>query len=142
MAEPKKTVSLQFGDITLSNIVGVTSIDVSEEIDSSLVKTFDDPIPVPSSEGGFTVSLNVISTRNVDDFIKLKKIIKASKTLEGTIFIKEVHERKDGNVEEEQAFSGCILSSNKHSMSVDDLTARDLEFSAKSVVEKINGTEI
>lgn len=137
-----KTVSFEVDGMTLTNITGITSVEVTEEIDASTVKTFDDPIPVPSSNGGFSLSLSLVSTRNVNDFITLKKIIKAMKSREGTIHVTETHERKDGDVVEEQTFNGCLVTSNKHTMSVDDLTARDLEFSAKSVVEKINNTEI
>ena len=137
-----KTVSLQVDDLSLTNITGVTSVEVTEEIDSDTVKTFDAPIPVPSSDGGFTVSVSLVATRTVEDFITLKRIIKKMKQKEGTIQVTEIHQRKDGDVTEDQTFNGCLVTSNKHSLSVDDLTARDLEFSAKSVVEKINNTEI
>ena len=70
-----KFISLRCGDYELANLRGVTSTKVSEEIDSDLVKTFDDPIPVPASDGGYTIDISVIVTRNVEDFITLKKMI-------------------------------------------------------------------
>ena len=126
----------------ISNKSGVTSSKVSEEIDSDLVKTWDDPIPVPASDGGYTIDVSVIVTRNVEDFITLKKMIKAMKKQEGTIRIMEIHRRNDGDVTEEQHFSGCLLASNESEITAEDLTARDLSFKAKSQVEKVNGIEI
>jgi hypothetical protein len=137
-----KYVSLSCSGYELTNLRGVTETKVSEEIDSDLIKTFDDPIPVPASDGGFTIDVSVIATRNVEDFITLKKIIMAMKKREGTISIMEIHRRKDGDVTEEQHYSGCLLSSNESTINAEDLTARDLSFKAKSQVEKINGVEI
>lgn len=142
MATYNKFVSIACGGLELTNMRGVTSAKVSEEIDSDLVKTFDDPVPVPASDGGFTIDVSVLVTRNVEDFITLKKIIKKMKKTEGTISIMEIHRRKDGDVTEEQHYSGCLLSSNESEISAEDLTARDLSFKAKSQVEKINGVEI
>jgi hypothetical protein len=64
------------------------------------------------------------------------------KKREGTISVMEIHRRKDGDVTEEQHYSGCLLSSNESTINAEDLTARDLSFKAKSQVEKINGVEI
>ena len=66
-----KFISISCGDFELTNLRGVTEVKVSEEIDSDLVKTWDDPIPVPASDGGFTIDVSVIVTRNVEDFITL-----------------------------------------------------------------------
>ena len=142
MATYDKFISIACGDYELTNLRGVTSTKVSEEIDSDLVKTWDDPIPVPASDGGFTIDVSVIVTRNVEDFITLKKMIKEMKKREGTISIMEIHRRKDGDVTEEQHYSGCLLASNESEISAEDLTARDLSFKAKSQIEKINGVEI
>jgi hypothetical protein len=137
-----KFISIACADYELTNLRGVTEVKVSEEIDSDLIKTWDDPIPVPASDGGFTIDVSVIATRNVEDFITLKKIIKEMKKREGTISVMEVHRRKDGDVTEEQHYSGCLLASNESTINAEDLTARDLSFKAKSQVEKINGVEI
>jgi hypothetical protein len=137
-----KYISISCGEYELTNLRGVTEVKVSEEIDSDLIKTWDDPIPVPASDGGFTIDVSVIVTRNVEDFITLKKLIKEMKKREGTISIMETHARKDGDVVEEQHYGGCLLSSNKSTINAEDLTARDLSFKAKSQVEKINGVEI
>lgn len=142
MVEYNKYISIACGDYELANLRGVTETKVSEEIDSDLVKTFDDPIPVPASDGGYTIDVSVIATHTVNDFIKLKRIIKEMKKREGTISIMEIHRRKDGDVTEEQHFGGCLLASNESSITAEDLSARDLSFKAKSLIEKINGTEI
>jgi hypothetical protein len=137
-----KFISIACDGLELTNLRGVTETKISEEIDSDLIKTWDDPVPVPSSDGGFTIDVSLLVTRNVEEFITLKRIIKRMKKIEGTISIMEIHRRKDGDVTEEQHYSGCMLSSNESTINAEDLTARDLSFKSKSLVEKINGIEI
>ena len=137
-----KYVAIACGGYELSHLRGVTKTKVSEEIDSDLIKTFDDPIPVPASDGGYTIDIDVLETRNVEDFITLEKIILAMKKTEGTISISETHMRSDGDVKVEEHHSGCLLSSNEAELSPEDLTAKSLSFKSKSRVKKINGTEI
>lgn len=138
-----KFITMKCDDLNL-NLTSTTEVKVSEEIDSDLVKTFDDPVAVPSSEGGYTVSVETLETRNVDDFITLRKIIKRMKTKEGEITVSETHERKGDEVDVTQKnfFSGCLLSSNEVTFSAEDLTARSLEFKVKKVREEVNGTTI
>ena len=69
MATYDKFISIACLGYELTNLRGVTKTKVAEEIDSDLVKTWDDPIPVPASDGGYTIDVNVIETRNVEDFI-------------------------------------------------------------------------
>lgn len=142
MATYDKFLSISCLGYELTNLRGVTKGSVEDEIDSDLVKTWDDPIPVPASDGGYTIDVNVIETRNVEDLITLEKIILAMKKNEGTISIVETHRRKDGDVTIEEHHSGCLLSSNKHEISAEDLTAKDLSFKSKSMIKKINGVEI
>lgn len=123
-------------------VLSTTEVKVSEEIDSDLVKTFDEPVPVPSSDGGYTVSIETLETRQVDKFIALKKAIKNMKTKEGEISVYETHERKEGDVKQELHFGGCLLSSNEVTFNAEDLTARSLEFKAKSLREVVNETDI
>lgn len=137
-----KVFSISCLKYELTGLRGVTKGSVEEEIDSDLVKTWDEPVPVPASEGGFTIDVNVIETRNVQELITLEKILLAMKKNEGTISISETHRRKDGDVVVEEHHSGCLLSSNKHEISAEDLTAKDLTFKTKSRVKKVNGNEI
>lgn len=137
-----KFLSISCENLSLEELRSVTEVKVSEEIDSDLVKTFDDPVPVPASDGGYTLDVSLLVTRDVDEFITLKRIIKAMKKSEGNIQVKEIHKRKNGDVTEVSDFSGVLLSSNEATYNAEDLTARDLSFKAKSVIEKINGTEI
>ena len=133
-----KFITINCNGNELSNIKSVTEVKVSEEIDSDLVKTFDDPVPVPASDGGYTVDIELLATRFVDDFITLRKILRDMKTIEGTIQVKEIHKRKDGDVTERNEFSGVLLSSNEVTFNAEDLTARSLSFKAKTVNEYIN----
>ena len=142
MATYDKFISIACADYELTNLRGVTEVKVSEEIDSDLIKTWDDPIPVPASDGGFTIDVSLIQTRNVEELITLEKIILAMKKNEGTISIMETHRRKDGDVTVEEHHSGCLLSSNKYKITAEDLTAKDLSFKSKSKIKKINGVEI
>lgn len=137
-----KFVSISCGDYSLEELKSITEVSVSEEIDSDLVKTFDEPVPVPASDGGYTLDVSLLVTRDIDEFITLKKIIKLMKSTEGNIQVKETHKRKNGDVTESNDFSGVLLSSNEVTYNAEDLTARDLSFKAKSVIEKVNGTEI
>lgn len=136
-----KTIQIRCDDLNLE-IKSTTEVKVSEEIDSDLVKTFDDPVPVPSSDGGYTVSVNTLETRIADNFIALKRIIKAMKTKEGEISVFETHKRKEGDVNQELHLGGCLLSSNEVTFDAEDLTARDLEFKAKTCREVVNGQDI
>lgn len=137
-----KFVSIACAGYELTNLRGVTKTKVSEEIDSDLIKTFDDPVPVPASDGGYTIDIDVLETRNVEDYITLEKIILAMKKTEGTISIVENHLRNDGEVKSEEHHSGCLLSSNEAELSPEDLTAKSLSFKSKSRVKKVNGVEI
>ena len=137
-----KFVSIACSGYELANMRGVTKTKVSEEIDSDLIKTFDDPVPVPASDGGYTIDIDVLETRNVEDFITLEKLILAMKKTEGTISIMETHLRNDGEVTVEEHHSGCLLSSTEAELSPEDLTAKSLSFKSKSRVKKVNGVEI
>lgn len=137
-----KFVSISCGDHSLEELKSVTEVKVSEEIDSDLVKTFDEPVPVPASEGGYTIDVSLLSTRDLDEFITLKRIIKEMKTTEGNVQVKEINKRKNGDVTETNDFSGVLLSSNEVTFNAEDLTARDFSFKAKAVIEKVNGIEI
>ena len=138
-----KFIHLECDDLNL-NLTSTTEVKVSEEIDSDLVKTFDEPVAVPSSEGGYTVSVETLETRTVKDFITLRKLIKRMKTREGAITVTETHERKGDEVDVTQKnfFNGCLLSSNEVTFNAEDLTARSLEFKAKTLREEVNGETI
>jgi hypothetical protein len=132
-----KRVTIQAGGESL-NLVRVTEVKESEEIDSDIVKTFDEPVPVPSSEGGFTIDISALEARNVDGYIALKKIIKTLKTEPGELSVYEDIKHKTGNFTDERHYGGVMLSSNEVTVSAEDLTARDLSFSASSCQEIIN----
>ena len=70
-----KTVIISCKELSLK-FLGVTEAKITEELDSDKVKTFDDPVIVPSSDGGYTVDISALEARSVDDFVTLKKILK------------------------------------------------------------------
>ena len=136
-----KRVTIQAGGVSL-NLVRVTEVKESEEIDSDIVKTFDEPVPVPSSEGGYKIDVSALEARNVNEFISLKKIIKALKTTAGELSVYEDIKHKTGNFTTERHYGGVMLSSNEVTVNAEDLTARDLSFSASSCKEIINDTTV
>ena len=136
-----KRVTLTAGQYNL-NVVRVTEVKESEEIDSDIVKTFDEPVPVPSSDGGYTIDVSALEARSLDDFITLKRIIKLMKTEPGTLSVFEDIKHKQGNFTVERHYTGVMVASNEATLSAEDLTARDLSFSASQCLEKIGNEEI
>ena len=77
-----KTVIISVADLELT-FKRVTEVKISEELDSDIVKTFDEPVTVPSSDGGYTVDISALEARNVQEFKTLKQILKRLKTMLG-----------------------------------------------------------
>ena len=130
----------QFPAITLP-ILRVTEASVSEELDSDIVKTFDEPVTVPSNDGGYTIDISALEARDVTEFINLKKVIKRLKSETGSLAIYETVKHKNGNFETEYQFTGVSLTSNEVSYDAEDLTARDLSFNAEAMTETIEGPD-
>ena len=121
----------------------VTEAKISEELDSDVVKTFDEPVTVPSSDGGYTVDISALEARSVEDFILLKRILKNLKTTPGSITISETVKYSPDQIFDDVNFlSGVTLSSNEVTYNAEDLTARDLSFKAKKLEETVNGEVI
>lgn len=124
-------------------ITGVTEAKISEELDSDIVKTFDDPVTVPSSDGGYTVDISALEVRTVADFKQLKQILKKLKTDSGNITISEEIKVKDEDPFINRNYlEGVTLTSNEVEYDAEDLTARDLSFNATTLTEYINNDEI
>ena len=136
-----KRVRITAGKLKL-NMLYVTSADVDEKLDSDIVKTFDEPVTAPSSEGGFTINLSALEARSLADYKKLKQILKALKTTKGSLSIFETVRHKKGNFEVENHFSDVSLTSNKIKYDAENLTARDLSFNAATMREVVDGQEI
>lgn len=136
-----KRITLQCGEYKLQ-LLRATEVKDKEEMDSDVVKTFDEPITTPSSDGGYTIDVSMIEARSVDDYITLKKILKLIKTEEGEVSVFEDIKHKEGNFTDEKHFTGVKLSSNEGTMNAEDLTARDVSFIAQALTEYVNGTEI
>lgn len=121
----------------------VTEAKISEELDSDVVKTFDEPVAVPSSDGGYTVDISALEARSVDDFILLKRILATIKHTPGNITISETVKYSPDQIFDDVNFlSGVTLTSNEVTYNAEDLTARELSFKATTLKETINGTEI
>ena len=136
-----KTVIISVADLELT-FKRVTEVKISEELDSDIVKTFDEPVTVPSSDGGYTIDISALEARNVDEFKTLKKILKKLKTQSGNITVKENVKHKTGNVDDENYLSGVTLTSNEVTYDAEDLTARELSFNAEAMKEVVDGEEI
>ena len=136
-----KTVIIGVKDLSLT-IKGVTKADIGEELDADVVATFDDPVSVPSSDSGFTIDIDALEARNIEEFKTLKKILMLMKIETGEITIKETHKHKSGNFEDENFLTGVRLTSNKVEYSPKDLTARNLSFKAETLQELVDGEEI
>jgi hypothetical protein len=121
----------------------VTEAKISEELDSDIVKTFDEPVTVPSSDGGYSVDISALEARSIADFILLKRILKNLKTTPGSLTISETVKYSPDQIFDDVNFlSGVTLTSNEVTYSAEDLTARDLSFKAKSLEETVNGEPI
>ena len=121
----------------------VTEAKISEELDSDVVKTFDEPVAVPSSDGGYTIDISALEARSVNDFILLKRILATIKHTPGNITISETVKYSPDQIFDDVNFlSGVTLTSNEVTYNAEDLTARELSFKATTLKETINGTEI
>ena len=136
-----KRVQIGVGDLTLA-FLRVTEASISEELDSDIVKTFDEPVSVPSNDGGYTIDISALEARNREDFITLKRILKRMKTETGTLSIYETVKHRDGNFEVENHLSGVTLTSNEVSYDAEDLTARDVSFNAEAMREIVDNEDI
>ena len=136
-----KRVRLAVGSLRL-NLLRATSAEVEEQLDSDVVKTFDEPVTTPSSEGGYNINISALEARSLEEFKRLKKIIKQLKTKKGTLSLFETVRHKKGDFEVEYHFSDVTLTSNKVSYDAEDLTARDLSFNAAVMRELVDNEEI
>lgn len=136
-----KTVIISCGDKQLT-FRRVTEAKISEELDSDTVKTFDEAVTVPSSDGGYSIDISALEARDPTEFFDLKVILKRMKTIKGSITISETHKHTGGDVLNENYLSGVLLSSNEVSFDAEDLTARELSFNAESLRELVNGQEV
>ena len=136
-----KRVQIGVGDLQLG-LLRVKTVDVDENLDSDIVKTFDEPVSVPSNDGGYTVDISMLEARSLDDFKTLKKILKRLKTETGNLSVYETVKHKEGNFEVETHFSEVSLTSNKVKYDAENLTARDTSFNAGSMRELVDGEEI
>ena len=136
-----KTVIISVADLELT-FRRVTEANINEELDSDIVKTFDEPVNVPSTDGGYSIDINALEARDVEEFKTLKKILKKLKSEKGNLTIKENVKHKNGNFDDENYLSGVTLTSNEVTYDAEDLTARELSFNAEALKELVDGEEI
>lgn len=121
----------------------VTEVKISEELDSDIVKTFDEPVSVPSSDGGYTVDISALEARDVTRFRTLKQILQKMKTVQGNITVKEIVKVKgEASFEDTNFLGGVLLTSNEVTYDAEDLTARELSFNAETLNETIDGQPV
>lgn len=141
----RKTVTIQgyYGGVSLSlDFLHVTDFSENRNLDSDIKKTFSGAVPIPSSDGGYTIKISTLEARDLEDFIKLKRILKGMEEAEGSISIFEDVKNKTGDFTQEHHYTGVLISSNEVTFSSEDLTARDLEFTAKDHREVAGGIEV
>ena len=137
----EKRIQIGVGKLKLK-LLRATEANVSEENDSEIIKTFDEPVTAPSSDAGYTIDISMLEARSLADYKKLKQILKQLKTTTGTLSIYETVRHKKGDFEVENHFTGVTLKSNKIKYSADSLSARDLSLSAETLREVVAGEEI
>ena len=121
----------------------VTEAKISEELDSDIVKTFDEPVGVPSSDGGYTIDISALEARTIEDFKTLKQILQKLKTDSGSITVsEEIKVKGQDKFLNTNMLDGVTLTSNEVTYDAEDLTARDLSFNAETLTEYINDDEI
>ena len=142
----QKTVVITAGDKNNTKTLTfyrVTEAKISEELDSDMVKTFDDPVTVPSSDGGYKVDISALEARNVKEFKTLKQILQKLKTDSGSITIsEEIKVKGKDPFLNTNMLDGVTLSSNEVTYDAEDLTARELSFNAETLTEYIGDDEI
>lgn len=137
-----KTVIISVKDLSLT-FLGVTKASINEEFDNAdVVATFDDPVTMPSSDAGYTIDIDALEARNIEEFKTLKKILKLLKNVSGELTIKENVKHKSGNFDDENYLTGVKLTSNKIEYDAKDLSARSLSFKAETLQELVDGEEI
>ena len=118
----------------------VTEAKINQELDSNIVKTFDEPVSVPSSDGGYKVDISALEARTVEDFFTLKQILLKMKDTPGNITISEtVKVKGEDAFEDANYLGGVMLTNNEVTYDAEDLTARELSFNAETCEEKVNG---
>ena len=142
----QKTVVITAGeknDTKTLTFYRVTEVKISEELDSDIVKTFDEPVTVPSSDGGYTVDISALEARTVEDFKTLKQILQKLKTDSGSITVsEEIKVRGQDKFLNTNMLGGVTLTSNEVTYDAEDLTARELSFNAETLIEYIDDDEI
>lgn len=140
MADKTVIISVDGKELTFRR---VTEVKISEELDSDVVKTFDEPVSVPSSDGGYTVDISALEARTVDEFFTLKQILQRMKTVPGDITVTEtVKVKGEDPFDDENHLGSVLLSSNEVTYDAEDLTARDLSFTAETNTEVVNGQTV
>ena len=142
----QKTVVITAGeknDTKTLTFYRVTEVKISEELDSDIVKTFDEPVTVPSSDGGYTIDISALEARTIEDFKTLKQILQKLKTDSGSITVsEEIKVKGQDKFLNTNMLDGVTLTSNEVTYDAEDLTARDLSFNAETLTEYINDDEI
>ena len=140
MADKTVIISVDGKELTFNR---VTEVKISEELDSEVVKTFDEPVSVPSSDGGYKIDISALEARTVEKFFTLKQILQRMKTVPGDITVIEtVKVKGEDPFDDENHLGSVLLSSNEVTYDAEDLTARELSFTAETNSELVNGQPV
>ena len=140
MADKTVIISVDGKELTFRRVTGAK---ISEELDTEVVKTFDEPVSNPSSDGGFKVDIDALEARTVDEFFTLKQILQRLKKYPGDLTIKEIVKVKGEEPFEDANYLGSVLlTNNEVSYDASSLTARSLSFNAETLTETVNGDTV
>lgn len=121
----------------------VTKVDCNEELDGDSTDTFDGPVVRGTENPGFTIDISQLDLEAADSnqsamerYALLKKILRIMRNTKGTLTVSEVsYPKGEAAFKVTEIYNDVLLTSNKHSISPKDLTARDLSFKAESLNE-------
>ena len=115
----------------------VTQVDVDEELEADSVKTFDGPVSRGTDNPSYKIDINKLDLETMSRYVLIKKILKALRNNYGAISVSEIVRPKgEGAFKVTQYYSNVLISGNKHTISAEDLTARELSFIAENCADR------
>lgn len=139
-----KTVSMRVTDPATNENLSmdfqyVTEVKPKEELESDTTKTFDGPVVRGTDNPAYTIDINLLDlTKATTDMTPMevysyvRRMLKLLRNNHGTLSLSEVVKPKVGGAfRVSETYSGVLLASNNYTISAEDLTARELSFSAE-----------
>lgn len=123
----------------------VTEVKPNEELESDSTATFDGPVVRGTDKPSYSIDVSYLDlTRTttemsaMDTYTYLHRILRLLRNNHGTLNVSEIVRPKgEAPFKVTETYGGVLLSSNEHTISAEDLTARDLSFSAEDCNENV-----